>query len=156
MGEREGVRPAAALAFALIGYLALAICALGITSLVTGREVVDAPGAGQVPGIVGMATSVVLVGVALWIMLRAAHPSYLAALVAAVAAFLGYVVGLCIGAVFAGIDAALLGAAVGSFVLSWFAVVLAGAGAVAGWVAVALVRTRSARPRWPWESDEDE
>lgn len=156
MAEREGVRPPAALAFALIGYLALAICALGITSLVTGREVIDAPGAGQVPGIAGMATSVVLVGLALWIMLRADRPSYVAALVTAVMAFLGYVLGLCVGVVFAGIDAALLGAAVGSFVLSWFAVVLAAAGAVAGWVAVALVRTRSSRPRWPWESDEDE
>ncbi|WP_318244854.1 hypothetical protein [Microbacterium pullorum] len=150
------MRPPAALAFALIGYLALAICGLGVTSLVTGREVIDAPGAGQVPGIVGMATSVALVGLVLWIVLRAGRPSYLAAIVVAIMAFLGYIVGLCIGAVFAGTDVALLGAAIDSFVLSWFAVVLAVSGAVAGWVAVALVRTRSTRPRWPWESDEDE
>lgn len=156
MAEREGVQPATAVAFALIGYLALAICALGVTSLVTDRDVIDAPGAGQVPGIVGMALSVLALGLTLWGVLRAPRPSYGAAFVAALAAFLGYVLGLCVGVVIAGVDAALLGGAVGSFVLSWFAVALAAAGAVAGWSAVALVRTRSGRPRWPWENDEDE
>ncbi|MCR2784901.1 MULTISPECIES: hypothetical protein [unclassified Microbacterium] len=156
MPEREGVQPAAALAFALIGYIALAICGLGVTSLVSGREVIDAPGAGQVPGIAGMALSVIAVAVVLWVMLRAPRPSYSAALVAALAAFLGYLAGLCVGVVIAGVDVGLLGGAVSSFVLSWFSVVLAVAGAVAGWSAVALVRTRSQRPRWPWESDEDE
>ncbi len=52
-------------------------------------------------------------------------------------------------------DAARTAAAIGGFATSWFAVVLASAALVAGWVAVALVRTGADRPRWPWERDED-
>ena len=52
---------------------------------------------------------------------------------------------------FGGIDLARAIAAAGAFATSWFAVVLASAALIAGWTAVALVRTRAGRPRWPWE-----
>ena len=45
--------------------------------------------------------------------------------------------------------------AAGAFATSWFAVVLASTALIAGWTAVALVRTRAGRPRWPWEDRSD-
>ncbi|MCR2816778.1 hypothetical protein [Microbacterium jiangjiandongii] len=157
MPEREGMLPATAIVFALVGYFALLVCGLGVTSLVTDRNVLVAPGAGVIPGVVGATVSVAAVALVLALLLRVPRPSYGgAALLTALMAFLGYVVGLVIGVVIAGVDAGILAALTGSFVLSWFAVVVAAVGAVTGWVAVALVRTRAERPRWPWENDEDE
>ncbi|MCR2825110.1 hypothetical protein [Microbacterium sp. zg.Y909] len=156
MPEREGMAPATAIVFALVGYFALLVCGLGVTSLVSDRSVLVAPGAGPIPGVVGAAVSIVAVALVLVITLRAPRPSYGVAALTALMAFLGYVLGLVIGVVVAGVDAGLLAALAGSFVLSWFAVVVAAVGAVAGWAAVALVRTRADRPRWPWENDEDE
>ncbi|MCR2819736.1 hypothetical protein NQ166_12955 [Microbacterium sp. zg.Y1090] len=156
MSERQGVPPATAVALALVGYLALAIAGLGVTSLVTSRDVLEAPGAGPLPGVVAMAVSAGAIAVGLVVMLRSARPSYGAAFVSALLGFLGYLLGLVVGAVLGGVPSSALTAAIGSFVLSWFSVVLALAAAVAGWSAVALVRTRAERPRWPWESDEDE
>jgi len=155
MAEREGMPPATAIAFALVGYFALVVAGLGVTSLLIDRNVLVAPGAGPIPGVVGTVVSMAGVALVLTVMLRAPRPSYSAALLCALTAFLGYVLGLAIGVVVAGLGTDLLAALVGSFVLSWFAVVLAGAGAVAGWAAVALVRTRADRPRWPWENDEE-
>ncbi len=156
MPEREGMPPATAIVFALVGYFALLVCGLGVTSLVTDRNVLVAPGAGPIPGVVGVVFSMAAIALVLIVTLRAPRPSYGAAVLTALMAFLGYMLGLVVGVVIAGVDAGLLAALTGSFVLSWFAVVVAAVGAVAGWAAVALVRTRAERPRWPWENDEDE
>jgi prolipoprotein diacylglyceryltransferase len=60
-----------------------------------------------------------------------------------------------VGAALTGVDLARAIAAAGGFATSWFAVLLASVALVAAWTAVALVRTRAGRPRWPWERDED-
>jgi len=156
MPEREGMAPATAIVFALVGYFALLVCGLGVTSLVTDRNVLVAPGAGPIPGVVGALFSIAGVALVLAVMLRAPRPSYGTAVLTALTAFLGYLLGLVVGVVTVGVDASVLAALTGSFVLSWFSVVVAVVGAVAGWAAVALVRTRAERPRWPWENDEDE
>ncbi|SDQ45368.1 hypothetical protein [Microbacterium sp. cf332] len=151
-----GMRPGLATAFAVVGFGALAICGLGILSLASGADVIAVRGLGPLPGAVGFAAAVVALAIVLGATLRGPHPSYGVAALAAVAAPLAYLVGLVVAAVVVGVDPARAIAAAGGFALSWFAVVLLVAAAVAGWVAVALVRTHARPPRWGWERDEDE
>ncbi|WP_239066239.1 hypothetical protein [Microbacterium hibisci] len=60
------VRPIVALAFATIGFAALAIFGLGMTSLATGEDVIATPGLGQVPGIAGMVCALLAFAGGLW------------------------------------------------------------------------------------------
>jgi hypothetical protein len=155
--ERAGVSPTLAAFLSTGGFGALAICGLGFASLLTDTDVVATRGLGNLAGVVGFCLAVLVLNLLLLRFLAQRHPSYWTAAWAAGAVFLAYPVGLALGAVFTGVDPARAVAAAGGFALSWFAVVLAGAAAVAGWVAVALVRTRARRPEWPWErGDEDE
>ncbi|MFV0374259.1 hypothetical protein [Microbacterium sp.] len=152
--DAGSVSPPTAAALATTGFAALAIAAFGVTSTLFDVEVIATPGLGNLPGAAGMALSVLAVGVTAWAGLRRPQPSYAVAVAAAVAAVLAYLVGVLIGAVVAGVDPVRAVAAVGGFVTSWFAVLLAAIAAIAGWVGVALVRTRAHRPRWPWERDD--
>ena len=154
--EGGPVRPLVALAFALIGFVALLVCGLGIASLVTDQSVISAPGFGQFPGILGSIAAAAAFAGVLWTALRRRHPSFWAALWTAAAAFLGYLVGVAIGALFQGADPALTAAAVGRLATTWFGAVVVGAALVAAWGGIALVRTRARRPRWPWEGDDEE
>lgn len=151
-----GMRPGLATAFAVVGFGALAICGLGILSLATGQDVVAVRGLGPVPGAAGFACAVIAVAAVLGSTLRAARPSYAIAALTGVVSLLGYLVGLVGSALLAGVDAARALAAAGGFAVSWFGVLLVIAAAIAGWSAVALVRTRATPPRWAWERDEDE
>ena len=151
----SGVSPGVAVVFGGVGYLALLIAGFGLLSLLSDAEVLAVPGLGQAPGALGVAASVAGFTITTVVALRRPRPSYGAAALIVVTAFLAYLAGLLAGAVFAGVDAARAVAALGGFATSWFAVVLAAAALVAGWSAVALVRTRAARPRWPWEDDAD-
>lgn len=150
------VRPVLALALGVIAYAALAIFGLGMTSLIVGRDVIDVPGLGQIPGVVGMLVSITAVAASIWAVVRPSQPSYVGAVGGVLAAYLGYLLGLLVGAVTGGVDVAAATAAVGTIAVSWFGAALAAAGGAAAWGAIALVRTRAERPRWPWEADEDE
>ncbi|WP_295820497.1 hypothetical protein [uncultured Microbacterium sp.] len=154
-GGAGGLAPPVATAFAVAGFFALVIAGFGMLSLFTGAEVLAVSGLGQLPGIVGGAFAVGAFGVSTWFALRAERTRYGSALIVMVATFLAYLVGVPVGGVLSGVDAARVVAAVGGFATSWFAVVLAAAALVAGWAAIALVRTAAERPRWPWERDED-
>lgn len=149
------VSPPVAVALAAVGFFTLVIAGFGLLSLLSGAEVLTVSGLGALPGAVatGAATGVFLL--AAWLTVRRARPSYSGVPVIVLATVLSYGAGLLIGATFAGIDAARAVAALGGFATSWFAVVLAAAALVAGWAAVALVRTRAGRPRWPWERDDE-
>lgn len=147
-----GVRPPVAAALATVGFFALLIAALGMTSLLLEQDVIATEGLGLMPGVVAVALATLVVFGVLFVLLRRPQPSYGTAAVTMLAAVLAYLVGLWAGAVFQGGDPALATAAVGGFLLSWFALELAAIAFVAGWVGVALVRTRADRPRWPWES----
>lgn len=151
----DGVRPAVALALATVGFVALLIAGLGILSLVLDQDVIAVRGLGQVPGITGTILAVGAFGAALWASIRR-RPTYIGALGCALAAFLGYVGGVLLGAAFSGSDLGAAAAAAGGVAASWFGVVVAGAGLISGWGGVALVRTHSDRPRWPWEDPYDE
>ncbi|MBN9215104.1 MAG: hypothetical protein ABS62_13705 [Microbacterium sp. SCN 70-200] len=151
---QRGVRPPVAVAFAAVGFFALLIAGFGLLSLLTDAEVLPVAGLGQVPGAVGTGASVVVFAATAWVAVRRPQPSYVGVLLIVVATFLAYLVGVLVGAVLVGADAARTIAAIGAFATSWFAVVLAVAALVAGWAAIALVRTRASRPRWPWEHDD--
>ena len=153
-GGTGGVSPPVATAVAVVGFFALLIAGFGVLSLLTGDEVLPVTGLGQAPGIGGTALAVVAFALTTALTVRAVRPRYAGVLSIAVATFLAYLLGVLVGAVLSGTDVARTGAAIGGFATSWFAVVLASAAVVAGWAAVALVRTAAGRPRWPWERDE--
>jgi hypothetical protein len=153
---RPPVRPAVALAFCLIGFFALVIAGLGLASLATDTDVISVPGLGQVPGAFGVFAAMATFAGTVWAAVRRPHPSFTALVGVVLGTWLAYVI---LSGVAAAVAAGDLGAGMavtGSLALGWPGLVVAAAALVAGWAAVALVRTRAARPRWPWERDEDE
>lgn len=184
---REGgpVRPVTALAFATVGFVALAIFGLGMTSLVASQDVIATPGLGQVPGIAGMVLATLAFAGGLWASIRGAgatdaaapgetaesapgaprggpgaagprHPSFWGAAWTTAACFVAYLAGVWLGAVFSGAGPGVAGGVVGRLATSWFGLVIAAAAFVCAWAGIALVRTRAHRPRWPWEDEFDE
>jgi hypothetical protein len=154
--EPGPVRPAVALALAAVTFVALAIAGLGMTALFLDADVIAVRGLGQIPGIVGMLLATAAFAGVLWSGLRLEHPSFWTAPVAGLAAALGEVVGVFLGALVSGADAGAAAAASGGIAVGWPGVVIALAGLVSALGAVALVRRHAARPRWPWEGDEEE
>jgi hypothetical protein len=70
--------------------------------------------------------------------------------------YLVYVGGLWSGVLVASGELAVAAEVAGRIATTWFGVVIGLAGAVAAAGGIALVRTRSDRPRWPWEDEFDE
>lgn len=155
-GAGSSVRPALALAFTAAGFVALLIAGFGIVSLLTDTEVIGIPGLGAVPGAAAFAAATVAFAGLTWLSVRVPHPSFVSVVAVIAGVFLVYLAGLWVGALVTGTDAGRATAAVSGFVGSSFAVVLAASAAVCAWVAVALVRTRASRPRWPWEDEDDD
>jgi len=161
-GAAQGgpVRPVVALALASISFVALLIFGLGMLSLALNADVIAFPGLGPIPGFGGVVVALAAFAAVLWRSLRrarAAHsPSYIGAAWTALACAAAYVVGVWIAVLFAAGDLAVATAVAGRLVTSWFAAVVLVAGAVAAWGGIALVRTRARRPRWPWEDEFDE
>ena len=165
--SRGPVRPPIALAFAVLGFVALMIFGLGMTSLATGTDVISTPGFGQFPGIFGPVFAAVAFAGVLWAFIRSPSqrdagesggasgrtgpPSFWGALVVAIAAFLAYLVGVGLVGMIVGADPAAAVGTAGSLATSWYGVVVFGAALIAGWAGIALVRTHADRPRWPWE-----
>lgn len=150
-----GVSPPVAVAFAGAAFFALVIAGFGVTSLVSGADVV-VPGHGQLPGVIAVGAATIAFVLILWTGVRRIRPSYGVSFTAVFAVLVAFVLGILIGAVLEGSDPAAAAATAGSFAVSWFALVLAAAAFVAAWSGVALVRTHAARPRWPWERDDQE
>ncbi len=155
-GASGSVSPAQAIAFASVAFVALLIAGLGLTSLALDADVVATPGLGLAPGVAGTTAATAAFVLGLWVGVRLPRPSYWAAAWCALGAYLGYLVGVWLGAAIAGAGPAAAVGAAGDVAVSWFGAVVAGTGLVCGWGGIALVRTRSERPRWPWEHDEDE
>ncbi|MFG6446309.1 hypothetical protein ACFXQA_13690 [Microbacterium sp. P07] len=155
-GEGGSLPPLIAVAFAAVLFFALAICGLGVTTLVLDADIISLPEGGQVPGIVGMLVAVAVFAGSLALGLRTQHPSFWTAPIVAIAVYLLYSAGIATGAMMTGIDPAAAVAAAGRWLLSWFGVVVAVAALVCAWGGIALVRTRARPPRWGWEGDRDE
>lgn len=155
--DRRGpVAPRTALVFASIGFGALLIFGLGITSLLTSSDVIAVPGLGELPGVLSVAGAVAAFAGTLWAGIRRDRPSYWTALWTAAATFLAYLLCAGIGALFAGHGITTGLAVVGQLATRWFGLVVVGTALVAAWGGIALVRTRSRRPRWPWEGEDEE
>lgn len=185
-GPSQGpVRPPVALAFATMGFVALLIFGLGMTSLAMGEDVIASPGLGQAPGITGVVCATLAFAGGLWAAIARAssrtdaaaptggaapaaagpgsiagagarHPSYWGAAWTTAATFLAYLGGVWFGAGFTGADLGVATAVVGRLATTWFGFVVAAAAFVSSWAGIALVRTRARRPRWPWEDEFDE
>jgi hypothetical protein len=140
-----------ALAFTTIGFVALLIAGFGLTSLLTDTEVIAVPNLGFLPGALGVAVATVAFAAITGLAVRLARPQYTAVIAITASVFIGYLAGLWVGALLTGAGLAPATAAMGSFATSVFALVLLGAAVVCAWAAIALVRTRAGRPRWPWE-----
>src|SRR5829696_8021758 len=104
--EGGSVSPPIALAFAAAAYVALAIFALGMTSLATNQDVIAVRGLGPLSGVFGMGLSTLAFAGGLWPALRRTRASYWSALGATVGAFLGYLVGAWFGALLGDADLA--------------------------------------------------
>ena len=148
------VSPPVAAAFATVLFFALVVAGFGLLSLREGAEVIGVPGLGQAPGVIAMIAAVLAFATGELPVVRRPRPTYPATVGVVAGTFLAYTAGIVVGAVLSGAEPARAAAAAGGFVTSWFAVALASAALVCGWGAVALVRTRAQRPRWPWEDRE--
>jgi len=175
------VRPAVALAFATIGFVALTIFGLGMVSLAIGEDVIATPGLGQVPGVVGVILAVLAFAGGLWAAIgrgrggdavtparpddqggrsgpragEARGPSFWGVAWTTAACFLAYVGGVWFGVLTTGAGLAVAAGVAGRLATSWFGAAVAGAAFVSAWAGIALVRTRAHRPRWPWEDPRD-
>lgn len=153
---REPVRPGVALAFTLVAFIALVIAGLGVVSLATNEDVIATPGLGQLPGVLGIVVAGAAFAAVVWAALRRPHPSFWNALWVAVTCFLGYLLGVVVGILVGGADPAVAAGVAGRTATGWVGMVVASAALVSAWSAIALVRTRAQRPRWPWERDDEE
>lgn len=153
--ERGPLSPALAVAFTTVGFFALVVAGFGMLSLLTDDEVLDVPGLGQLPGVVATAFAVAAYALLTGIVVAPPRPAFALSFAVVAPVFLAYLAGLVVGAMIAGVDLARAVGAVGGFATSWFAALLASAALVCAWAAIALVRTRAERPRWPWEDDEE-
>jgi len=150
------VRPLVALALATVTFIALLYGALGMTSRVLSADIVEEPGLGQIPGVFATALTTGGFALALWLGLRGPRPSYATALWTAATCYLVYVAGLWIGVLVASGEFAVATEVAGRIATTWFGLVVALAGGLAAAGGIVLVRTRSERPRWPWEDEFDE
>jgi hypothetical protein len=149
------VRPVVAVVLTLIGFFAVVIAVFGLVSLWADAEVVPVAGAGSIPGVVGVAASGAAYAAATSRALDAGRRRYRSAIAVGLLAWLAY--GAAAGlATVVGTGEIVRGLAVaGALLVGWPGVVVGLAAAVASWCAVALVRTRAGRPRWPWEGDDE-
>ena len=150
------VRPLVALGLATVTFVALLIFALGMVSLVLNADIVQTPGLGQLPGVFATVATTAVFALVLWLVLRTAQPRYRGAVSAAVACYLAYVIAIWLGVLVASADFATAGQVAGRIATTWFGVMVALAAGLSALGGIALVRTRSDRPRWPWEDEFDE
>ena len=132
------------------------MCGLGAVSVLTDADIIAVPGLGPVPGVTGMLAAVVAFALMLWSTLRRQHPSFVATIAIALVAALAHLAGVW-AAVLIGVGNVIIATAVADdLVRGGGSAVLLLAAAIGAWGGIAVRRTRAARPRWPWEGDEDE
>lgn len=149
------MRPAVSVALTLAGFFALTIAAFGIVSLLADVEVVPVAGVGQAPGVVGVVVACAVYAAGTALTLRPTSPRYTGALLIAVGVWLGYSAGAGVAGAVAAEDVAAGLAVTARLLIGWPGAVVGIAAAIAAWCAIALVRTRAGRPRWPWEGPDE-
>ncbi len=163
MGDRDprgeqpsGVSVVTALTVGWVSFAALAILALGMLSYFAGIDVISAEGVYRWAGITAMIAAIAgFAGMAAWT-LRAAHPSYVSALLIALVATLVHLVVMTLAVLIGGETTVGAITAMSMLVTQGASLAIFLAAVVAAWIAIALRRTRAGRPHWPWEDDAGE
>jgi len=146
-------------AFAAALDLAALVCAWGFVSLLTDAEVIASPDAGRLVGPAAAGASVLAVLFTLAHTLRRPDRQWPSVVFAAIWSWLALVVVATVGyAIATGtlLEALLFGLGLG---VTWFGLLVPVLAAVVASLAVLVARGRSsgmARPRWPWEHDDEE
>ncbi|MGW9630829.1 DUF6121 family protein [Agromyces sp. NPDC055520] len=148
-------------AFAAALDLALVVCAFGFVSLFAGVEVVVDPDAGLFVAPAAIGASVVALLLTLAVTLRRPDRIWPSIILSAVWTWLAFVVVAVVGYALASVSTTLLAALLFGlgFGIGGFGLLIPALAAVTASFAVLVARGRDAgmaRPRWPWERDEDE
>ncbi|WP_194765103.1 hypothetical protein [Microbacterium sp. UFMG61] len=154
--ESAGVSAVLALVLATVGFFALAVFGLGALTIATDTDIIAVEGLGQIPGAAGMLVAVLAFALGLWVALRREHPSFLSVPGIGVGVGLAHLVAVWVGVVLGTGDLVVATAVAGDLVRGGASLVLLLVAAVAAWGGIALRRTRTSHPQWPWEKDDDE
>lgn len=145
-----------ALVLATVGFFALAVFGLGAVSFFTDADIIAVPGLGPGPGITGMLVALVTFAAMLRVVLRRAHPSFVSAGAIALGSALGHLIAVWVAVLIASGGAITATAVAGDLVRGGASAVLLLAAVIAAWAGIAMRRTRSGRPQWPWEREDEE
>lgn len=155
-GEQpSGVSVVTALTVGWVSFAALAILGFGMLSYFADVDITRGGEAYRWGFIVGMVLTILGFAGVLGRVLLSPRPSYWSALLAGLAAAVVQLFTVGLAAVFAGLG---VGTALGVMyllVIEGVSLVTLLTGAIAAWIAIALRRTRSGRPHWPWEDEND-
>ncbi|MFE6997315.1 DUF6121 family protein [Microbacterium sp. NPDC057659] len=141
---------------ATVLFFGLVILGLGMLSYFTDSDILSVPDLGQYPGVVGMVAAIIGFVAILVPSLRLRRPTYPASVLVGVATALAHLAGVWVAALFGGAGVAAATAAVMQLVVGGASMVVALAALAAAWIGVALRRTRSRKPHWPWEDQPPE
>lgn len=137
-------------------FAAFAILGLGMLSYFADVDIISVEGLTLWPGVAGMAVAIAVFALLLAPVLRRRLPPYGAMVLVALATALAHLAAVSLSAMAGGSGLAHASAAASQIVVRGSSVVIIVAALIAGWIAVALRRSRSGTPRWPWERDDDE
>jgi len=149
-----GVSAVLATAMTAIGFFALAVFGLAVLSIVRDADIISVTGLGQAPGIVGMIVAIAVYAGILFLAVRIVRPRFRSVWTIAVSTVLAHLLTVGIAVLIETGEFVTALAVMGDLITGGASIIILVAAAVAGWAGVALRRTRSSRPRWPWERDE--
>jgi len=135
---------------------AFGILGLGMLSFFADVDIISVEGLTLWPGVVSMAVAIAVFACLLAPVLRRRLPSFGAVVLVALATALAHLAAVWLSAMVGGAGLAHASAAASQIVVRGSSVVIIVTALIAGWIAVALRRSRSGTPRWPWERDEAE
>lgn len=141
---------------ATVGFFALAVFGLGAVSIVTDADIISVRGLGPGPGVAGMLVALLTFAAMLRSALRRTRPSYVSAAGIALGSAIGHLIAVWVAVMLSTGGFVVATAVAGDLVRGGASAVLVLAALIAGWAGIALRRTRSQRPQWPWERDEEE
>lgn len=152
----EGVSASLAGVVGVVCFGAFAILGLGMLSFFADIDIISVEGLTLWPGVAGMAVAIAVFALLLAPVLRRGLPPYGATVLVAVATALAHLAAVWLASMVGGAGIAHASAAASQVVVRGSSVVIIVVALIAGWIAVALRRSRSGTPRWPWERDDAE
>ncbi|PKI90242.1 hypothetical protein CW368_10705 [Actinomycetales bacterium SN12] len=152
----EGVSAFLAGVVGTVCFGAFGILGLGMLSFFTDVDIISVEGLTLWPGVAGMAVAIAVFACLLAPVLRRRLPPFGAVVLVALATALAHLAAVWLSAMVGGAGLAHAAAAASQIVVRGSSLVIVVAALIAGWIAVALRRSRSGTPRWPWERDEAE